>query len=336
MSFLDGKRERATILILLVGVAVLIGLWPFSSGLIGAPVLYVAVAPLHRLLARRLPASVAALLTIVVTALVIVVPGSWLISLLVQQAQELASGVLTQPALEKLQHLRIGPFAVGPQLKDAAAKAASLIGTFALGLLGTATRALLQLTIAFFGLYYLLVDRAAAWAAIRPLIPFSDSNSERLRQRFKDVTASTLIGTVATAFVQATFLMFAFWLAGFENLVLWGAVTFVASILPVVGSGLVWIPAAVVLALDARYVAAALLAVWCVGAVGNIDNLIRPWVFRRFAQVHPFTTIIGAFAGIQFFGLLGLMIGPLLISYFFELIEMYRADYPDGVAAPAA
>jgi predicted PurR-regulated permease PerM len=61
--------------------------------------------------------------------------------------------------------------------------------------------------------------------------------------------------------------------------------------------------------------------------VGNVDNVIRPIVFRRWAKIHPFITIIGAFAGIQYFGLLGLLIGPLAISYFFELIRMYRAEY---------
>ena len=61
--------------------------------------------------------------------------------------------------------------------------------------------------------------------------------------------------------------------------------------------------------------------------VGNVDNLIRPYVFRRWAQIHPFVTVIGAFAGLRYFGLLGLLIGPLAISYFFELIRMYRAEY---------
>jgi predicted PurR-regulated permease PerM len=67
--------------------------------------------------------------------------------------------------------------------------------------------------------------------------------------------------------------------------------------------------------------------------VGNVDNVIRPFVFRRWAQIHPFITIIGAFAGIQYFGLLGLLIGPLAISYFFELIRMYRAEYLDDEEA---
>jgi predicted PurR-regulated permease PerM len=64
-----------------------------------------------------------------------------------------------------------------------------------------------------------------------------------------------------------------------------------------------------------------------------VDNVIRPYVFRRWAQIHPFITILGAFAGIRYFGLLGILLGPLAISYFFELIRMYRAEYLEDEAA---
>jgi predicted PurR-regulated permease PerM len=79
--------------------------------------------------------------------------------------------------------------------------------------------------------------------------------------------------------------------------------------------------------MDGRYGAALGLAVWGVVIVGNVDNVIRPIVFRRWAQIHPFVTVIGAFMGLRYFGLLGLLIGPLAISYFFELIRMYRVEY---------
>jgi predicted PurR-regulated permease PerM len=115
--------------------------------------------------------------------------------------------------------------------------------------------------------------------------------------------------------------------AGLPNAVFWGVVTVIVAILPVVGSGLVWAPAVLVLALERHYLAAVLFALWGLVAVGNIDNIIRPWVFRRYAQIHPFVTVIGAFAGLKYFGLLGLLVGPLAISYFFELIRMYREEY---------
>jgi predicted PurR-regulated permease PerM len=127
--------------------------------------------------------------------------------------------------------------------------------------------------------------------------------------------------------VQGLLVGVAFWAAGLANAVFWGVVTIIVAILPVVGSGLIWGPGAAALALAGRPGPAIALAIWGVFVVGNVDNVIRPFVFRRWARIHPFITVIGAFAGINWFGLLGLLIGPLAISYFFELIRMYRAEY---------
>jgi predicted PurR-regulated permease PerM len=208
----------------------------------------------------------------------------------------------------------------------------SWVGTGALSLIGTLARLGIQLTVAFFGLYYLLCDSARVWRNMRPFIPFSAENSQLLKQRFRDVTVSTLIGTFATATVQGICVGLAFWAAGLSNAVFWGVVTVIVAILPVVGSGLIWGPGAASLALEGRWGWAIALVLWGILVVGNVDNLIRPYVFRRWARIHPFITIIGAFAGISWFGLLGLVIGPLAISYFFELIRMYRAEYLDDEA----
>ena len=106
----------------------------------------------------------------------------------------------------------------------------------------------------------------------------------------------------------------------------WGVVTTVFSILPVVGSGLVWVPAAISLAIDGNTAGAIGLAVAGLLA-GQVHTLIGPMVTRRYAQVHPMITLVGAIAGVSYFGLLGLLLGPLALSYFFELIRMYREEY---------
>lgn len=336
MALLDSRRSRATLLIALLGAGLAYALWPYVTGLIGAPVLVVAFGPVHRWLARRIPTGVAALLTVAFAALVIVVPGGMLVTLLVAQAQDLASGVFQPELVQKITALKLGPFAVGPQLKELSSRAAALLGSGLLTVAGTTTRVLLQLTISFFGLYYLLVDGERVWQAARPFIPFSEANQASLRERFVAVTTSTLVGTLLTAGMQGLLLGTAFALVGLPNALLWGAVTVVFAILPVVGSGMVWIPGAIFLVLQQRYLPAAFLVGWSVVLVGNIDNVIRPWVFARYASIHPFVTIIGAFAGIEVFGLLGLAIGPLAISYFFELIRMYRAEHAVPVTAPVA
>jgi len=122
--------------------------------------------------------------------------------------------------------------------------------------------------------------------------------------------------------------------AGLPNATLWGVVTVVFSILPVLGSGMVWGPAAGVLLVNHRPVAAVVFALWGIMVIGNIDYVIRPMVSRRWAKIHPLVTLVGALVGVPYLGILGLLIGPLAVSYFFELITMYREEYVTAVAGP--
>jgi predicted PurR-regulated permease PerM len=336
MAFLDSKRDRAAFLIFVLGLGLVWTLWPFVTGLIGAPVLYVMFAPVYRWLARRTYPRLAAALVVLLGVILVLGPGVSFVGVIAGEAQDMASGVFRSPLFSRLRELRIGPYDVGAQIEALGSRLVSFIGTSALGLIGTATRLGIQLTIAFFGLFYLLLAPQAVWRQVQPFIPFSRRNAEILRERFKDVTISTLIGTGLTATVQGLLVGLAFWVIGIPNALFWGVVTVVLAILPVVGSGLVWGPGALSLALGGSYGRAIGLAIWGVVVVGNVDNVIRPVVFRRWAQIHPFMTIIGAFAGIQYFGLLGLLIGPLAISYFFELIRMYRAEYLDDEEAAEA
>jgi len=123
----------------------------------------------------------------------------------------------------------------------------------------------------------------------------------------------------------------AFVVAGVPNARFWSVITVVMSILPVVGSGMVWGPAALWLALNGRWPAAILMTVWGL-VVSNLDFLVRPLVFKRWAHIHPVTTLVGALAGVGYFGLLGLLIGPLALSYFFELMTAYRTEFAEPSA----
>ena len=136
-----------------------------------------------------------------------------------------------------------------------------------------------------------------------------------------------MIGTGLVALIQGTLVGLAFAVVGIPNALFWGVVTVVLSILPIVGSGMVWGPAVVSLLLGNHYGAAAALAAWGVVVVGNVDLMIRPLVFKRFAQIHPLITLVGAFAGVPYFGLLGLRIGPLALRSFFEILKAYREEY---------
>ena len=328
MAFLDTKHQRAAIIVIALGAAVLWILGRYATGVIGIPVLAVLFAPVHGFLVRRgLPSGVAALLVTIFGAILIIVPGILLAGLLINEAQQVAEGVLKSPILERFGSLQIRGIPVGPRLAEAGGRIVAAVGTTAIGLVGTATRLTLNLTISFFGLYYVLKHTGDVWLDARPYIPFSAENTEKLGKRFKDVTVSTVIGTGVTAAIQGALLGVAFGVLGLPNALFWGVVTMALAILPVVGSGLVWGPAAIILILQGRPLAGVLLMLWGAVVVGSVDNFIRPVIYRRFSQVHPLITLVGAIGGVSQFGLLGLLIGPLALSYCFELIRMYREEY---------
>ncbi len=327
MPFLDTNHQRAALLILLLGAALVVALAPYATGIIGIAVLYAILSPVHDWLRKRVKGKVAAGLVVALALFLIVVPGVSFAGLIVNEAQGIAGSVVRSPLLKRLEELQPGGVDLGPRLADLGAKLVSWIGSSAFGLIGTATRLALNLTISLFGLFYLLLRPGQTWDAVRPYIPFSAKNTEQLRRRFRDVTTSTLIGTGLTAAIQGTLVGIGFGVAGISNAAFWGVVTTVFAILPVVGSGLVWGPGALALLLSHRPLAAALLALWGAVVVGNVDYVIRPMVFRRWANIHPLVTLLGALAGVPYFGILGLLLGPLGLSYFFELIKMYREEY---------
>lgn len=328
MPFFDSKHQRAAWMIAILGVLLVIAFAPYASGLLGAPVLYIILAPLHTWLLRHIKwRGLASAIVILVALFGVVIPITWVITLLVGQAQDTARSIVASPVMSRLDDITIAGYAVGQELRELGSRLVSLMGGGAISLLGKVTRITLNMLFAFFGLYYILQDPDGAWRAVRPYIPFSDPNVEVLRERFAAVTKSTVIGTGASALAQAILVGVMFAVLGLGNAVFWGAVTFIFSILPVVGSGMVWGPAAVVLVVGGRAGAAVAMVLVGLLVIGNVDNLIRPWVSNRYAQIHPMITLVGAIAGVSWLGILGLLIGPLALSYFFELLSMYRREY---------
>jgi predicted PurR-regulated permease PerM len=327
MRLLDTKHQRAAVLILLLGAALVIALAPFATGLIGIPVLYIIFSPIYKELEPRIKPTAAAGVTVAIALVVIVLLFLVITIVIVNQAPGIARGILDSPLRERLSDVRIGPYQLGPQLSAMSERIVSWMGSGAIGLIGTATRLTLNLIISVFGLFYLLLSAGHIWRVVEPYIPFSTENSEQLKSRFRLVTISTIIGTGLTALIQGIMVGLAFLVVGLPNALFWGVVTVILSVLPIVGSGLVWVPGVAVLFLQQRYLGAAVLGIWGLIVVGNVDNVIRPIVFQRWAQIHPLVTLVGAFAGIRYFGLLGLLVGPLALSYFFELIRMYKEEY---------
>ena len=327
MTFLQTPRDRAGLLILLLAVAVLVAVGPFLSGLLGAAVLYVIFVKPYEHLQRVMNPGLAAAITLTVALVIIALPLTWLISEVIRQAPDALRALQNNAVFARIAQIRIGDFQVGEELANASGTIASWLSPRIFSVVGGATSAVLNLVIAFFGLYYMLRSDGTTWSSIRQYIPFSAHTADALRDRFFNVTEATLLGTVLIAVIQGSLVGTGFWIVGLPSPFFWGTVTAFASILPVLGTSLVWLPAVLVLLVQDRYGAAITMLVIGAGIASNVDNLIRPLIYRRVSNIHPMITLVGAFAGVRYFGLLGVLLGPLGIAYLFELLKFYREEY---------
>jgi len=261
-------------------------------------------------------------------------PLAWLIGVLIDRVPDALRSLQSGVLLDRLSQIRFGRVDLGAKVAEASGSLVQWVSAQAIGFVGGAASASLNLIIAFFGLYYMLHSGDALWSGFHGYVPFSNSTADALRLHFYRVTQATLLGTVATAIAQGALIGLAFLLVGLPDPLVWGSMAAFASILPVLGTGLVWMPAVLVLFFQERYGAMVVMLVvgWLVAS--NIDNLIRPMVYQRVSNIHPMVTLVGAFAGIKYFGLPGLLLGPLAIAYFFELMRFYQLEY--GQAQPPA
>lgn len=321
------NRTRARMLVLSLGVLITIALLPFVTGLLGAAVLYVIFVRVHGLLATRVGCRPAALLTTILAAMLIVLPGMWLAMTIIGEGPGAISALEQGRFVSTVSAFRIGDIDVGAAIATASTELFAWLSRALLQLISGALRAVINLVIALFGLYFLLVAPPQSWTRVSRYLPFSAKGADMLRQRFYRVTEATLFGTALVAVLQGGVVGVGFALVGLPDATLWGVITAIASVLPVLGSALVWFPAVLVLLVNGRFGAALALTILGAGVASNIDNVARLAVNRRVSGLHPMLTLVGAFAGVRLLGIAGVLLGPLALSYFFELVRLYEEEH---------
>lgn len=311
-------------LLLIVAAAVLLGILPFLSGLVGSLILYVVTRRLHARLSRVVPQRVSALIIPVGVFIVLLVPGAWLVSTIVSEGADAVRSWRADDVYTWLSRTPFGEFDVTKTVASAGTAVFAWFSTHATALFGSVASTGVNVVIALFGLYYLLLGAEPLWSRAKRLLPVSDRVAELLAARFAAVTEALLLGTVLTAVLQGAVVGVGFALVGLHPAVLWGFVTACVSVLPLFGSALVWLPGVVILLFDHRPGAALGLAVLGGGIASNLDNVVRLLLYRRVSGIHPMLTLLGAFAGLRMFGVIGAFLGPLILSYLVELLDVYE------------
>ncbi len=175
-------------------------------------------------------------------------------------------------------------------------------------------------------LYYLFRDGHKMLATFMDLIPLPKTDVERLGSITSDVLSATLYGNILTAFIQGGLGVFILWLLDFSAPILWGIVMGLATFIPMVGTALVWVPATIYLFVTGDYLKGAILLTFSILVISQIDYFLRPYLISGKTQLHSLFLFFSILGGLNVFGLLGLVLGPILLALCMSILELYRQN----------
>jgi predicted PurR-regulated permease PerM len=300
-------------------------------------VLAVAVRPVYRWFLKIFRSEqAAAFVTVICSALVILIPLVVFAGSLYLEASDIISGVsgrLTDGILSETM-ANIVPASLLPQVtallsdSQSVAKAVASYLTSSLpSIFSNFMAVALGFFIVLFSTYYLLKDARKLKAAVIALSPLTDENDESVIDRVLKTVVAVMNGVVVIALVKAVLAAVFFWVFGVPQPFFWGAVTGFASILPIIGSGLVAVPAVAYLLLTGHLAAAVGLAIVSMAIIGTVDNFLQPKLVESKTNIHPLLVLVAVLGGFRFYGFAGFVLGPLTLAVALALIDIYKKDF---------
>jgi predicted PurR-regulated permease PerM len=342
----EDRFRRLFLLLMVAGISALFlaMIQGFLLTLLLAAVVAGLMRPVYLRVLRvvRGRAVVAAALTLILLIVGVFGPLTTLLGVVVQQTMQLMDSVgpALRPFVENPQRLKESLMAIPgierfeqfiPQIVEKMVQIVGDLGSFLVNRVSAATSGtvvfLFDFAIFLYALFFFFTDGPDYLRTLQEYLPFSETDSQRLLHRFTSVTRATLRGTLLIGAIQGTINGLAFWLVGLPAPAFWGAVMIVLSVVPAVGGVIVWVPAAVWLALTHRLVRAAVLVVLCGAISGSIDNLLRPRLVGRDTKMPDLLILVSTLGGLGLFGAVGFIVGPLIAALFLTMWEILAASH---------
>ena len=325
-------RYSLIAIIIVLGIVLFQQITPFLGGLLGALTIYILVRKqmMHLTIKRKMKRSTAALLITTEAVFFFLIPISLVVWMLV----------------DKLQNLNLDPQSIIAPIEEIAGIIKSKTGYDVLGsdtisfnvsalprigqaVMGGISSFVVNLFVLVFVLYFMLIGGVKMEAYVNVILPFNATNTEHVIHEINMIVRSNAIGIPLLAVIQGGVAMIGYFIFGAPNALLLGFLTCFATIIPMVGTGLIWFPVAVYMALTGDWPNAIGLAAYGGIIVSQLDNLIRFILQKKMADTHPLITIFGVVIGLSLFGFMGVIFGPLLLSLFFLFVDMFKREYLD-------
>ena len=325
-------RYSLIAIIIVLGIVLFQQITPFLGGLLGALTIYILVRKqmIRLTTKRKMKRSTAALLITTEAVFFFLIPISLVVWMLV----------------DKLQNLNLDPQSIIAPIEEIAGIIKSKTGYDVLGsdttsfivsalprigqaVMGGISSFVINLCVLVFVLYFMLIGGIKMETYVNAILPFNATNTEHVIHEINMIVRSNAIGIPLLAVIQGGVAMIGYFIFGAPNALLLGFLTCFATVIPMVGTGLIWFPVAVYMALTGDWPNAIGLAAYGGIIVSQLDNLIRFILQKKMADTHPLITIFGVVIGLSLFGFMGVIFGPLLLSLFFLFVDMFKREYLD-------
>jgi predicted PurR-regulated permease PerM len=325
-------------------------LWPFLSPIIIAAIIVVLTFPLYGALRNRLHgrSGLAASIMLAGVTVLLILPTCLLGVLLIQQASLLFHGLQSVEAQQILQRLdladRLGwlqrlipgfdPAAVSPQrmILPVVREIPGWVARHGAAVIGGLASVFVSLILILLSSFFFYVEGETILSELEVLSPLPRRYDRQFRSRFKDIIEATFLGQLLCSLAQGVATAVGLGIAGVSGAIFWGAVAAIVALLPVAGAACVWLPASIYLFVDASihhtsFWRPIFLLLWGFLVVSVVDNVVRPVAMRGKAQLPAIPLLFAVIGGLQAFGFIGLVIGPLVFSLLMSMIDIYKQSF---------
>lgn len=336
------RTALALFLIIILSSVIIYAILPYIDYLFGSFILFVIFKPLYRFFLKksRLNRQISAFLVMIISVFLVLIPLFFLLSMVITEIQQI---LLNQEAI--VASIRSGSQILSTlfsrfdvygtfqasfeeKVMDLATQTVNFLSLLVLGSIQSISQQAIGLLIMYFLFYYLLTGEESDFMhSLFLAVPFNTNNTIILLDEFRNVVRTTLIASGAIAMIEGGILTASFLIFGIQGAFLWGSIAAVLSFLPVVGTPLIWIPAIIIQLLQQDYIASAGILVTGIFLSIADNSFFRPVIQKKIGEIHPFQSLLGIIIGVSLFGLVGIVIGPLLLAYFYLTVKMFSEEY---------
>lgn len=323
-------RQLFVLLILIfLGFLIFKEMLPYLSGVLGAITLFVILKGfMAKLVGRGWKKSLAAGALLLASFIVILIPvGSIILMLSTKIGKAVANSERVVAAIKDNAH-KLETY-LGYNLSNSidSSSIAGWLTSNLQNLAGGTFNAVIAIGVMYFLLYYMLINRENLSATLRTYVPLDEGNIELIEKESDISVRSNALGIPLVALFQGIVALIGYVIFGVPDPFFWFAITAIGSMVPFIGSALGFIPVTVLLLASGHNLQAIGVLLYGIVVVGTTDNVVRLYILERISSVHPLITLIGVIVGVQLFGFIGLIFGPLLISLFLLIVKIYKKEY---------